>query len=708
MTKITLIKRYRKTDVLSLIDVATVAESIIGGEYQNEVHELRNIYPILPKEQKDDDALSADSPFLKTIPRVCFASAMLNRQHRRQMTGYAGMVLLEVNNLSGLDEAAAIRQGCAQLPQTLLAFVGASGRSVKIVCRGVRVATDALPTEADETERFHLALYEKARMAYNMQLGVMVEKLEPRLDSECYVSSDAEAVYNPIAIPFYVDLSIPLSQHVAQTAAPSAADSTDTIWTTHRIFEFNLSKAYDEMAGIDEESADYLHQLTSVLAEQCQLTGIPIGTALHLTDYRLPFRTDYELVRLVFENVYRAAEEKKQRGRKPQVLPLRNVPAETLLAWKVRRFLNEHYDLRRNMMRGVIEYRQRNGFGFDFNDLTAEARNSMTLRALELGITCWDKDIRRYVESDDILPYEPISDYLERLPQWDGKDRVELLAQRVKTKYKAWPHLFHIWMRSMVAMWQGKGQLTGNALVPLLIGRQGCGKTSFCRILLPRHLREYYNDRISFKNEADLNLGLTSFALINLDEFDSVTQRQQVVLKYLLSTSNLTYRPPYGRAYRQHRRYASFIGTTNEPMPLTDPSGSRRFVVVQVEGDIDFATPVDHAQLYAQLYAEIKAGEPYWLSKDEELALMQHNRQYMQFNEVGDMVLQCYRPPKESEKGRWLTLKDIVSKLKQTFGASFREEPGTMKRIASFMLRPDAGFTRRRVSTGVEYLVVER
>lgn len=99
----------------------------------------------------------------------------------------------------------------------------------------------------------------------------------------------------------------------------------------------------------------------------------------------------------------------------------------------------------------------------------------------------------------------------------------------------------------MVAMWLGKGQLTGNALVPLLIGRQGCGKSSFCRLLLPKELLDYYNDRINFKNEADLNLGLTSFALINLDEFDKITQRQQIVLKYLLSTADLKYRPPTGR-----------------------------------------------------------------------------------------------------------------------------------------------------------------
>ena len=135
------------------------------------------------------------------------------------------------------------------------------------------------------------------------------------------------------------------------------------------------------------------------------------------------------------------------------------------------------------------------------------------MRAHEHGIKCWDKDIRRYVNSNDIRLYDPINEYLERLTFWDGEDRVTPLAKRIPTDWAEWPHLFHIWMRSMVAMWLGKGQMTGNALVPLLIGRQGCGKTSFCRLLLPPELMNYYNDRINFKNESDLNLGLSSTRL---------------------------------------------------------------------------------------------------------------------------------------------------------------------------------------------------
>ena len=327
---------------------------------------------------------------------------------------------------------------------------------------------------------------------------------------------------------------------------------------------------------------------------------------------------------------------------------------------------------------------------------------------------CWDKDISRYVNSSDIELYEPMNDFLDNLPNWDGKDRVEELARRIKTDYEEWPHLFHIWMRSMVAMWRGKGQLTGNALVPVLIGRQGCGKTSFCRILLPRTQREYYNDRINFKNESDLNLGLTSFALINLDEFDKITQQQQIVLKYLVSTSDLKYRPPYGKAYSYHRRYASFIGTTNESTPLTDPSGSRRFICVTVEGDIDFTTPIEYEQLYAQLEHEVSVQRlRYHLTREEESALMEHNLQYQRLSQIGEQLLAIFDKPEGTSKtnpngGKWMTLKEISTRLKKAFKSAYQEDEGCYIKIGNFLNRPEYKFENDRKKFGKVYWVKER
>ena len=565
-----------------------------------------------------------------------------------------------------------------------------------------------IPQTSEDIALFHENLYERARLIYNGQLGVTVEKLEPMTQRVCYMSYDPQVVYNPIATPIYAKAEKPSSQMRYQASTQELTGGqlgSDRYHSIHTVFEFNLSKAYDDTEGIADDD-EQRHATLQRLAAYCLETGLPQGVAMrqalmHNTFWKYP-----ELVKKVFENTYREDLVKKYMEKK-KIQRTGTIPAETLLTMKVNLFLTSNYELRKNVMRGVAEYRMRTGIGFSFQDLTEEARNSITMRAMEQGIKCWDKDIRRFINSDDIERYDPMNDYLENLPRWDGKDRVTALAERIPTEWEEWTHLFHIWMRSMVAMWLGKGQLTGNALVPLLIGRQGCGKSSFCRILLPRDLQEYYNDRINFKNEQDLNLGLTSFALINLDEFDKITQRQQILLKYLVSTADLKYRPPYGKAYTSNRRYASFIGTTNDQTPLTDPSGSRRFVCVSINGDIDFETPVQHSQIFAQLKQEIRNGERYWLTKDEERRLMEHNLQYQRMNGLGEMLMSLIQKPRQSEEGQWISLKELSTLLKKHF-KGYKEEPNSFQKIGNYLNRPEYKFQSKHTMNGTLYWIKKR
>ena len=712
-TKVTIIKTSRNKETLRLITLEELVDTIRQGAYTEQVSNLRRYYPLVDGHTAIDGTLTRWQELTKDLPRICVAVQMATVRHKWMVTDYNGLVLLEVNNLTGSDEAEAVRQGAAEMPQTLMAFVGADGSSVKIVCRGELFPdnhedTPTLPLDQQSTALFHENLYERARLIYNGQLGITVEKLEPLPERICYMSADERIYYNPLSTPIYARAEKVSEQTLKSAATQRLSDKSDydRYVSMQTAYEFNLSKAYEGALGISDE-AERRHTVLTLLAQYCMESGIPMATARHLAQLRPSLNSDPQLLNMVFENAYHDEHVRKYQEKKGMLLT-RHLSPEALLTMKINIFLNESYELRKNVMRGVAEYRTRTGLGFSFQDLTEEARNSITMRALELGIRCWDKDIRRYVNSNDIPLYDPINDYLEHIGTWDGEDRVTALALRIPTDYEEWPHLFRIWMRSMVAMWLGKGQLSGNALVPLLIGRQGCGKSSFCRILMPRELMDYYNDRINFKNESDLNLGLTSFGLINLDEFDRVTQRQQIVLKYLLSTAELKYRPPYGKAYSAHRRYASFIGTTNEQTPLTDPSGSRRFICVNITGNIDFQSPVYHDQLYAQLLQEIRDGERYWLTKDEEAALMVHNQKFQQISSLGEMLLSVIERPKEGDEGaQWMSLTELSSLLKQRF-AGYKEESNTFYKIGNYLNRPEYKFESKHTNTGSLYWVKVR
>ncbi len=569
------------------------------------------------------------------------------KEHR--VLNYNGLIVLEANNLADYDEAIKIRNMAARLPQTMMAFLGASGRSVKIVCRGELLPDNGggLAIDPADIERFHLALYKTARKAYNAQLDITFDAVKPLIHRTIYMTADPEMTYRAQAVPFYIDMNEgrAIPETTLEEVAPEAA---------HYLMP---GRTLEERAG----------ELLMQVAAKCLEQGIPEQQAINLTMCHPALNTDKLLVEMTFQNIY-SVKNMESYQKRNRIRPLKSVPEDTLLMMKTDIFLHTHYEMRKNMMTGVAQYRENNGEDDEFRDLDDEARNEMTMRAKEMGLKTWDRDIARFIESPRIEKYDPVNTWLDGLSPWDGKDRIKALAERVPTSQPHWEAYLHTWLLGMVAHWQGKQSLTGNALVPLLIGRQGCGKSSFCRILLPKVLRDYYNDRINFKNETDLNLGLTSFALINIDEFDKTTARQQILLKYLLSTADVKFRPPYGKAYKQYRRYASFIGTTNQPKPLTDPTGSRRFVCVEVTDLIDFTDNLEHEQIFAQLKTEIEQGRRYFLNDEEIAQLIEENERFQRIDSLEEMIASLFRKPEGSEMGTWYSAAEVLEKLQARYG----------------------------------------
>ena len=358
-------------------------------------------------------------------------------------------------------------------------------------------------------------------------------------------------------------------------------------------------------------------------------------------------------------------------------------------------------------MTGVAEYREKYSDDQSFKPLTEEVRNDMTIRATEMGLKSWDRDVNRLIDSTRIEQYDPVNTWLDRLPEWDGRDYISELAARVPTSQPHWGKYLRLWLVGMVAQWRvSDKQLTGNALTPLLIGRQGCGKTRFCKILLPPELRDYYNDKINFKNEFDLNIALTSFALINIDEFDKTSSSQQIVLKYLLSSADVKFRPPYGKTIKLYRRYTSFIGTTNQQKPLVDTTGSRRFVCVGVTGNINFEDNLNHRQLFAQALHLFNNNERYWLDDDEIATLIRENEPFQKLNDLVEMIGETFRKPKASEQAKWWTLNEISQKLSERY-ANY-DPKTTFTKLGRALSNQQFDFESDRKTSGHIYRLAER
>ncbi len=331
--------------------------------------------------------------------------------------------------------------------------------------------------------------------------------------------------------------------------------------------------------------------------------------------------------------------------------------------------LFSNYVFRFNVLTEQTEYRKKGESVFHLVD--QRALNTFCMEARKQGVNCWDKDVSRLLLSQQIADFHPFSDYMEKLPEWDGVDRVSELARRVSDE-ALWVSGFHRWMLGMVAQWMKLEGQCANAVAPLLVStEQGRCKSTFCSIILPEELQRFYIDKFDLTSVSGCEQKLSQFGLINMDEFDRYSVRSMANLKNLMQLKKLTFRKSHRSYYSQLPRIASFIGTSNQKELLTDTTGSRRFLCVEVKGKIDCSRP-DYAQLYAQLKAELLAGERFWFTSEEEKEIQEHNRFFYKQSPEQEIFFCCFRLPKEGEEAMLLSPTEIFCRLQKKYPAAFR------------------------------------
>ena len=319
--------------------------------------------------------------------------------------------------------------------------------------------------------------------------------------------------------------------------------------------------------------------------------------------------------------------------------------------------------------------------------------NTLSMEAIETGIDCWDRDIQRFVRSRRISEYHPFTAYFEQLPEWDGKDRVSALARRVSDD-PVWVNGFHRWMLGLSAQWMQFHPDTNNAnransinransVAPLLVSsRQGLGKSTFCRLLMPDALKAYYTESYDLGSPASAEAKLAACGLINLDEFDKLSASKMPLLKNLMQASALNIRKAYKRSASALPRIASFIGTSNREDLLVDRTGSRRFLCVSLEHAIDCVTPVEHEQLYAQLKAELLSGKRSWFNKEEEQAIQQHNALFYKHIPEEEVFRLCFRFATEADHPQEV----LTLSATQLFECMKAAHPSVMRGMTAYSL----------------------
>lgn len=653
--RITLIRHDKESgkEMLTVCDAGVLMEKMKSETKAGYVTGLRTVLPEL-------EGTHAMYEHIDKLPRIYPALEYVRtKDGGRKMKQYNGLVQLEVKKLAGLGEADLVKRQAMLLPQTFAAFCGSSGKSVKIWVR-FALPDGNLPKREQEAMLFHAHAYRLAVSCYQPLLPFPITLREPSLTQSCRMTLDEQPEYNPAAVSFCLEqpFSMPGEETFRQRRLAEKnpllrmEPGYETSQTFVMLFESALDKAFRELENW--RRGDDLQPLLVHLAEHCYKAGIPEEEVVRQVLIHYYRQSDEQTVRTILHNLY---QECKGFGKKSALTP------EQDTALRLEEFMGRRYEFRYNTVLNDLEFRQRDSIHFYFKTMDRRARNSIAINALKEGIRAWDRDVERYLTSDFVPLYNPVEEYLCGVGRWDGKDRIRALADLVPCNNPYWRDLFYRWFLSMVAHWRGLDRQHGNSTSPLLVGAQGFRKSTYCRIILPPELRFGYTDSLDFKSKQDAERYLGRFMLVNLDEFDQINLNQQGFLKHLLQKPVANLRKPYASSIQEVRRYASFIGTSNQMDLLTDPSGSRRFICIEVTAPIDTNVAINYRQLYAQAMHDIYKGERYWLDDKDEAILKQTNRDFEQVTPLEQLFSSYFQPAESEEAGEWLTAREIFNYL---------------------------------------------
>ena len=379
------------------------------------------------------------------------------------------------------------------------------------------------------------------------------------------------------------------------------------------------------------------------------------------------------------------------------------------LVFEVEAFLEEGFEFRRNVINGKLEMRFKDEA--EWRALSDEVLNTIVINAREEGVggdSSPRKVIEEYIHSMAVSDYNPIANYLNGIGEWAGEDHVSRLFNRLIEVSDEMKGYLRIWLRSMVAHWLQMDTQHGNECVPVLIGEQGCGKSTFCNRLLPPELRSYFFDHINFTNRFDLEMALTHALLVNIDEFNIVTPSQMAKLKQNLSKVKVNSRPIFGRTTEDRKRYSSFIATTNERHPLCDPTGSRRFLCIEIPSGefIDNDSPIDYAQLFAQILSELRqVGTRYWFTRDEENRIQDLNTPFLKTDDIDVMVASSFDLEKSESEGQWMSGSEVIAVLCRNY-SQLKSDSGLKLRLGKALRY--LGCKAKHTKRGQEYLLSAR
>ena len=558
-----------------------------------------------------------------------------------KMKACNGILLLKFGNITDVDGVEGVKRSVAILPSTLAAITGADGKTVIVLIK-FQGENDSLPTSEADAEHLY-------RIAY--------QQIFP--------------VYQAI-----VKASILVDGPKPSIEAGSTLSQEPSI---HNSFMMTL------------DAEPYFNS-----------KAVAMKIDSHARSQNLTPSTGNNQQMIADSGTTEEDSNEKNNNKKEDKNSVRSNIVSMM------QLLENRYDFRYNTVMKYVEYLPKDKGWYGYRPVEPRVQKRMTLEVQLADIRVSIKDVRNFLESDYIKNYNPIEEYLfQCYDKWDGKDHIRALARTVPTANPHWADWFYTWFLGMVDQWRGYSHRQyGNSVAPLLISKQGYNKSTFCRRLLPPELQWGYSDNLILSEKRQVYQAMAQFMVINLDEFNQISpQVQQGFLKNLIQLPTLKYKPPYGSHVMEFPRLASFIATSNMKDILSDPSGNRRFIGVELTGPIDVSVRPNYQQLFAQALSALNNGEKSYFDAQQVKLIMKSNSQFEIIQPIDQYFLLYFELVEDEKEGEYLTAAEIFDYLKKQIGSSLKVNSlmGFGRKLANM-----SELKHKRFADGMKYLVKKK
>jgi predicted P-loop ATPase len=282
---------------------------------------------------------------------------------------------------------------------------------------------------------------------------------------------------------------------------------------------------------------------------------------------------------------------------------------------QLEKFIERHFDIHFNEVSNRYLYKRKKEKKYkefnEFNVIRFMRKNFMT---------CSRGQLIELIKSDFVPSTNPIKQYFNNLPEWDGIDYIEKLCSYIKLEdEKGDRERFNRHMKKMFVRAIAAGfTVDFNKRTLVFVGGQDAGKTTFQRWLCPPALQDYATENIDFTNKDGLRSLSDNFWVI-LDELASIPKGDLNTVKSIMSRDKIKTRLPYDRDDTVLHRRCTFIANTNDDEFLSDPTGSVRWISFRImDINWNYIKDIDINKVWGQAYHLFNKDKlKYDLTRDE-------------------------------------------------------------------------------------------